>query len=85
VHTSDLLPANRKEVRTALSDVASRKNFDRLVRRSPFGPDVESRLQDDVALASIDGWKDSRTRLATYVVLEDVAPGSGLAIKAGLA
>jgi len=85
VHTSDLLPANRKEVRTELPDVASRKNFDRLVRRSPFGLDVESRLQDDVALASIDGRKAPRTRLSTYVVLEDVAPDSGLAIKAGLA
>ncbi|MBM3960274.1 MAG: hypothetical protein FJ314_11050 [SAR202 cluster bacterium] len=80
-----MLPANRKEVRTELPDVASRKNFDRLVRRSPFGLDVESRLQDDVALASIDGRKAPRTRLSTYVVLEDVAPDSGLAIKAGLA
>lgn len=116
VHTSDLLPANRSEVRPALPEVTARDAFDRLVRRSLFGLDVvgldlyslegarlytteragaspsvddeafasarrgliESRLQDETVLSSIDGRDNPRTVLTTYVILEDVAPGSGL-------
>lgn len=39
---------------------------------------IESRLQEDVELSSIDGGAVPRTVLTTYVILEDVAPGSGL-------